>query len=127
VLGLPDGEGGGDGDGEWLGRTGGGLTGEPDGDDGVSLGDGDVDDGSGEALPWLLPTWAGGGNASTGCPDNAEFIIACQVSAGSPAPKVWPPLVVTGLWRSVLPYHTAVDSCGVKPTNHASRFPVAGA
>jgi hypothetical protein len=32
-------------------------------------------------------------------------------------------LVVTVCWRSVLPNQTAVDSCGVKPMNHASRLP----
>lgn len=87
VLGVTDGVLDGDG----VGVTG---SGGPDGGDSVGVGDpvgdsdgeGELDDGSGDALPWLEPTCAGGGNASTGLPARAVFIICCQVSAGRPAP-----------------------------------------
>lgn len=60
MLGLADAVG----DGDWLGMIGGGeIDGLVDGEDGVPLGEGDDVVGSGDALPWLLPTCAGGGKA----------------------------------------------------------------
>src|SRR4051812_5595007 len=83
---------------------------------GVSVGD---DVSVGVAFPSLVPTFSAGGNGSTGSPARAAFIICCHVSAGRLPPNSSPPFTVTGRCRWVLPYQTAVDSCGVKPTNHA--------
>lgn len=75
-------------------------------------------------LPTLFfaaPTCAGGGNDSTGLFASASVIICCHVAA-APEPNMGAPPSVTGALRSWLPYQTAVDSCGVKPMNHASKF-----
>jgi hypothetical protein len=61
-LGLVDGVG----DGDLLGRIGGGVTvGLVEGVDDDGVGDGEDVVGTGDALPWLLPTCAGGGNVCT--------------------------------------------------------------
>ena len=80
AVGECDRDGGGSSvsDGDGLGSDGDGL-----GDlDGVA--DGDGDDALGAGLG--SPTCAAGGNAMTGLPCNAPFIISCHVIAGS-----WPP------------------------------------
>lgn len=85
-------EGGGDDE------VGGGTIGEcvgvgtvTDDCDGVGVGLGDrveleVTDGVGVALPCAEPTFAGGGNGTTGAPANAAFIISCQAAAGRSPP-----------------------------------------
>lgn len=92
--------------------------------DGELDGDGDVGplDGAtvGEALS-ALPTCAGGGKDSTACPASVVVIICCQANAAS-EPNIGDPWLVTGLFRSALPNQTAVDSCGVKPMNQASKL-----
>jgi hypothetical protein len=47
---------------------------------------------------------------------------ACQMTAGKVPPSTGPPLnsVVIGISLLGYPTHTAVVSCGVHPTNHAS-------
>jgi hypothetical protein len=51
------------------------------------LGVADLDgDGDRVALPWGVPTFAGGGNASTGWSARAAVIMACHVCAGSIPP-----------------------------------------
>jgi len=82
------------------------------------VGDGELALGEGLIV---CPTWAGGGNDSTGFPSSAVVIISCQVAA-APDPNIGTPPSVTGLAGSALPYQTAVDSCGVKPTNQASKL-----
>jgi hypothetical protein len=111
---MPLWDGDGDGDGELDGKVG--TVTDDDG-----LGDDGFDDGV--ALFCVFPMCAGAGNGSAGLPASAAVIICCQVSAGRPAPYTSPPWSVTILCGLLLPYQTAVDSCGVKPMNHASVFP----
>jgi hypothetical protein len=50
-------------------------------------------------------------------------MVAFQMSAGSPDPYTGPPqLFTSGTSPLTVPTQTAVDSCGVYPTIHASRF-----
>lgn len=50
-------------------------------------------------------------------------MVAFQMSAGRPAPYTGPPqLLTSGTSPLTVPTHTAVDNCGVYPTNQASRL-----
>src|SRR4029077_9589205 len=63
-----------------------------------------------------------GGNDSGVVPARASWLKTRQMSAGNvPPATAWPWYSVSiGLSRFGYPTHTAVASCGVYPTNHAS-------
>ena len=72
-------------------------------------------------LPGRSHTAPPGGNDCGGVPASIEAVNACQIRAGYVPPNTsMPPTSVIGTAASGAPIHTAVASCGAKPTNHAS-------
>ena len=60
-------------------------------------------------------------SGSTGTPASAPCMVAAKIDAGYEPPVTTRPCTLfIGTRPSVWPTHTAVDSCGTKPTNQAS-------